>query len=65
MLSDTYYADYHLTGRPYLPPASRELLQQAGRERVIESVCRLLAAGKVAASTVCEMYHGLMEEVES
>lgn len=64
MLTDSYYADFRLTGRPYLPPDARELLQHAGHERCIESVCRLLSAGKVAASTVCELYRGLMSEVD-
>jgi hypothetical protein len=62
-MTDTYYADYELTGRPHLTEAQRHVLQAVDRERVIESVCRLLSAGKVAASTVCERYRDLMAEV--
>ena len=63
-MTDAYYADYQMTGRPYLTESQRQILQSAGRERVIASVCRLLSSDKIAASAVCDRYHELMEEIE-
>jgi hypothetical protein len=62
-VTDAYYADYELTGRPHLTEPQRQVLQSVDRERAIESVCRLLSAGKVSAGVVCERYNDLMGEV--